>query len=563
MVADANASSKASSGANVAPPPPPPPALALVDYARDLPFLPQLAPISRHLLSQQIDLLATQSAPFAGAQMEKVATIRGFASKGEGEGAGGGGGGAHRYEVPLALPRASLGRMPFDFGGDLMEQAEGAMDDAAYAQLVEDVRNGDAKSAALNRVPWWVPREGLEEALEKPGRWSLWAAEQQQQEQQQEQQQQQEQEHGQSDSRCTLSPRSSSRSRSIVVTHHISEDHVHRQQGSSLLAIHATGACKELLIPMIEAFLASTTTKISDIWLVDFLSHGETERANASRRDAGDMGTHSHDRIIDHNDLARDVLQFLHAFRPSSLHDLAATREKRSSSSSSSQHSHSHSHSHLLPVRPSAAAKPSPIIALGHSVASTALIQAALHDPDTFRAVIAIEPIIAPFAGIQMAKRIPVAGFALRRTDTWQSARDAREKWERNEQGKGGDAMIRDWHPRCKQIFSVYGLRSDDASGGVRLVCDKYLEACSLRFSIPALQLPCTLPHLSVPLLYLSASRPLMLPPDMVQGIAELGGSLVDYEVVQGGHFVPIERPEEVGKVIGRWTRLKGSREKL
>ncbi|CEH12626.1 ALPHA/BETA HYDROLASE FOLD-CONTAINING PROTEIN [Ceraceosorus bombacis] len=539
MVADANA--KASSAEADVPP-------LLVDYARDLPFLPQLAPISRHLLSQQIDLLASQSAPFAGAQMESVATIRGFANKDAG-------GGAHRYEVPLALPRASLGRMPFGFCGHLMmEQAEGGMDDAAYAELVRDVGNGNAKSAALNRVPWWVPREGLEEALEKPGRWSLWADEQQEEQQQQQQQQ----EHQQSDSRCTLSPLSplSPPCRSIVVTHHISEDHVNRQQGSCLLAIHATGACKELLIPMIEAFLASTTTKISDIWLVDFLSHGETERANACRRRAGDMGTHSHDRIIDHNDLARDVLQFLHVFRPSSLHDLAAaaaaaTREKRSTSQ------------HLLPVRPSSAAKPSPIIALGHSVASTALIQAALHDPDMFQAVVAIEPIIAPFAGIQMAKRIPVAGFALRRTDTWQSAKHAREKWERSEQGKGGDAMIRDWHARCKQIFSVYGLRSDDPSGGVRLVCDKYLEACSLRFSIPALQLPCTLPHLSLPLLYLSASRPLMLPPDMVQGIAELAGSLVDYEVVQGGHFVPIERPEEVGKVIGRWTRLKGSREKL
>jgi len=129
---------------------------------------------------------------------------------------------------------------------------------------------------------------------------------------------------------------------------------------------------------------------------------------------------------VNHNDLARDLLQFLLHFLP--------LRSERAAA---------------LPFHPAAEAPRSRgILGIGSSVGATALLAAAYERPELFRTLVLSEPILVPPQQVAASRRVPLPAFALRRQDTWKSREHARSSIDR-------DPMLASWTNEAKDLYVV------------------------------------------------------------------------------------------------------------
>lgn len=143
-----------------------------------------------------------------------------------------------------------------------------------------------------------------------------------------------------------------------------------------LLLTYGLGFSKECWIPIVDELLRTKPNDIEEVWMIDTLGHGMSAVVN--RRLDGPSPLEFSDRCIDGNDLARDILQFICCFMPS-------TRTSTPVEPSRTLDFH-------LPRLPR-----KKLVGIGHSFGGAALTQASYHFPDLFDSVILLESILGTF----------------------------------------------------------------------------------------------------------------------------------------------------------------------
>lgn len=189
------------------------------------------------------------------------------------------------------------------------------------------------------------------------------------------------------------------------------------------------------------------------------------------------------------------------------------------------------------------------IIGVGHSLGAATSLLAAVDDPGLFSAVVAVDPIVLTGAtsvawGVMkrfgLAPLHPLVRGALARHRKWPSRGAVREAY-------WGKKMFRGWR---QEVFDDYVESAfEDANGeGVRLRFPRRWEARI--FEVSPHNLWPRLRELAVPVLFVQGERSdTFVDAARLRVARELPTARV--AVVPGaGHFVPMEEPEGLGRVI-------------
>ncbi|MFQ5522274.1 MAG: alpha/beta fold hydrolase [Acidimicrobiia bacterium] len=178
-------------------------------------------------------------------------------------------------------------------------------------------------------------------------------------------------------------------------------------------------------------------------------------------------------------------------------------------------------------------------IGVGHSMGSAALVMAQLLDPDRFRFLVLVEPIILP--GPPQPLEHPVIDVAVKRRRRFKSREAARAVFAEKEPFSG-------WHPSALDGYLECGLVGD---GPVELACPPELEAEIFRASTNHDTWD-RLGEVEIPVLILAGDEGDPLPPDLFRAQAAQFPR-AGVEIVPGvGHFLPMEKPELVAERVRR-----------
>lgn len=313
-----------------------------------------------------------------------------------------------------------------------------------------------------------------------------------------------------------------------------------------VVAAHGLGFCKETWLPLLDQLIASDHDDhgIAEVWLVDALGHGMTAVYNASSIhciDSQQLLSSTH-RIVDSNDYARDLLQFLTCYLPSALE---STRHEAAAP--------------LPTVLPYAAPR-SParrLVGIGHSFGATSLLQSCVHLPDLFESLCVVEPILVREALADGARRVPLAKLTLLKPDEWPSRSAAMKSFAK-------DRMLSTWDTRVQSAFAAGALcpiqtqtsQSNQGSaneGQVQRCCNRVCEALCIRGNRPGIQLATQtlryVPH-HVRVLYISCAKPLLLPLQEVEQTARTNIANLVFEAHNGSHGLPLEHPNTIANSI-------------
>jgi pimeloyl-ACP methyl ester carboxylesterase len=185
-------------------------------------------------------------------------------------------------------------------------------------------------------------------------------------------------------------------------------------------------------------------------------------------------------------------------------------------------------------------------IGVGHSMGAAALAMAQASDPDRFRALVLIEPVMFP--GPFRRRDNSMADQALRRRRVFDTRAEAADNFRDRGAFIGWDAAA----------FAGYiegGILGD---GPVRLACDPEVEADIYRGS-GAHDTWERIGSIEVPVLLMSGERSETITPDRAR---EQAARFVraGVEVVAGaGHFLPMEMPGLVADRVRRLVKTLGA----
>lgn len=184
-------------------------------------------------------------------------------------------------------------------------------------------------------------------------------------------------------------------------------------------------------------------------------------------------------------------------------------------------------------------------IGVGHSMGAAALTMAQLEDPQRFRFLLLIEPIIFP--GPHGRLDHPLSLLAVRRRKSFDSREAARNSWASKH------AFAR-WDPSALEAYVRCGLIGD---GPVDLACDPDLEADIYRGS-NAHETWERLGEIDIPVLVLAGEESDTTPPDFArQQAAQFRRAGVEI-VADTGHFLPMEKPRLVADRVRRVAETVG-----
>jgi len=192
------------------------------------------------------------------------------------------------------------------------------------------------------------------------------------------------------------------------------------------------------------------------------------------------------------------------------------------------------------------------IIGVGHSLGAVTSLLAEASDPGLFSAVVAVDPIVltggrALFWGtvkaVGLAGRINLVRGARRRRELWSDRAEARNTYS-------GKKIFASWDPEVLDDYLDAGM-VDLPQGGVRL---RYPRECEARiFSAAPHDLWAELQKMSVPTLFVQGeSSDTFLDAARARVEREVPASLTAV-VADSSHFLPMERPTELARVINEF----------
>ncbi len=194
------------------------------------------------------------------------------------------------------------------------------------------------------------------------------------------------------------------------------------------------------------------------------------------------------------------------------------------------------------------------IIGVGHSLGAVTSLLAAAADPGLFSAVVAVDPIVltggrALFWGtvkaFGLAGRVNLVRGARRRRELWSDRAEARNTYS-------GKKIFASWDPGVLDDYLDAGM-VDLPQGGVRL---RYPRECEARiFSAAPHDLWAELRKVSVPTLFVQGESQRHLPRRRAGQGGEGGAGVLDGGGCHSSHFLPMERPTELARVIEEFLR--------
>jgi pimeloyl-ACP methyl ester carboxylesterase len=197
-----------------------------------------------------------------------------------------------------------------------------------------------------------------------------------------------------------------------------------------------------------------------------------------------------------------------------------------------------------------------PVIGAGHSLGGILTLYSAVRQPERFRGVALIDPVIMPrhllpllWAGRRMGlhRRHPLARGAARRRASFASAEEARARY----QGRG---LFAGFTPEALEGYLEGGLRPG-ADGAMTLAWPREWEAHI--FSLAPVDTWRAVQRLRAPLLIVRGASSDML---IDRSWAALRRILphASMSEIPGGHMVPMEQPDAVAATILEWAARLG-----
>jgi pimeloyl-ACP methyl ester carboxylesterase len=196
-------------------------------------------------------------------------------------------------------------------------------------------------------------------------------------------------------------------------------------------------------------------------------------------------------------------------------------------------------------------------LAVGHSLGSVLNVLAAAADPRRFRALALIDPVVftgtqalfwGVLKGLGFGHRLPLIRGALKRRESYADVNEVRSSY-------AGKSVFARWDPQALDDYIRAGFVPDTA-GGVRLRYPKVWEARI--FELTPATVWRELKNLGVPVLFLRGG----VSDTFVAAAADRAGREIEnaqvVEVPGASHFVPMERPREVARLIIDWARRVG-----
>jgi pimeloyl-ACP methyl ester carboxylesterase len=188
-----------------------------------------------------------------------------------------------------------------------------------------------------------------------------------------------------------------------------------------------------------------------------------------------------------------------------------------------------------------------PFIAAGHSLGGIITLYAALLQPELFRGLVLIDPVVMPrhmlpllwaMRKIGQHHRFPIAQSAARRRDHFASVDEARARYT-------GRGVFADFDAAALDGYLDGGLRPD--GDGVTLAWPKAWEVRI--FSLVPVDTWDALSRLRMPLLFMRGRRSDLL---IDRSWHQLKRRLPNAYMVEldGGHMLPLEHPEATATVI-------------
>ncbi|MEE4270530.1 MAG: alpha/beta hydrolase [Thermoanaerobaculales bacterium] len=196
-----------------------------------------------------------------------------------------------------------------------------------------------------------------------------------------------------------------------------------------------------------------------------------------------------------------------------------------------------------------------PVTAVGHSLGGVLCALAAARRPELFAALVLLDPVI--FTGFRSffwgwTKRLGqdhrffLAKGAARRRDRWPDRESHRASWS-------GKAVFASWDPRVVEDYLAAGV-VDDPDGGVRL---RYPKAWETRiFRICPHDEWAQLKRIETPTLVIRGETSDTLLPAAARRMAHDMPDATAIELAGTSHFLPMEKPEEVARLIADFASI-------
>jgi pimeloyl-ACP methyl ester carboxylesterase len=198
-----------------------------------------------------------------------------------------------------------------------------------------------------------------------------------------------------------------------------------------------------------------------------------------------------------------------------------------------------------------------PVIPIGHSRGGVVGLYLAVKRPDLVRALVLLDPTILPFSWMWwwylakkagLAKYVPIAARAARRRAVWPDEQSIRETYLTK-------SSFRHWQEGFLESYLACGCQPT-GEGTVRLTCDPAWE--SKCFSVCPHDVWGYIPRITCPVLVIYGEQS----DTFLASAAKRMKRLNPQTVLQGfpgtGHFVPMERPQEVSAAIFKFLIEKG-----
>lgn len=190
-----------------------------------------------------------------------------------------------------------------------------------------------------------------------------------------------------------------------------------------------------------------------------------------------------------------------------------------------------------------------PVIGVGHSVGGVATMIAAVQRPDLFSKIILIDPVIQPYSSVvslavkrMLGKksRFTLARMARARRHRWADRDEAYEYFKNK-------SLFKHFQDEYLKSYVTYGIKPSD-SGGVELVCPPEAEARI--FENYPLDVWCWIARLKTPLLIIRGEYSDVLTEHSVNRFCRKTANAKHYLIQGAGHLVPMEKPDELIKII-------------
>ena len=196
-----------------------------------------------------------------------------------------------------------------------------------------------------------------------------------------------------------------------------------------------------------------------------------------------------------------------------------------------------------------------PVVGVGHSLGGVLNLLAAASNPELYRALVLLDPVI--FSGTRSlvwgqmkrwgrAHRLPLMAGALKRRDAWPDIETVRRSWIEKSAFEG-------WTNQAFEAYLKAGLEEDSETGGVRL---RYPKAWEARiFEVSPHNVWAEISKLVCPVLVLRGESSDTFTAGAAKRFVRKAPNCVCKVVKGTGHMLPMQRPEVVASMIVEWQR--------